>query len=501
MYPTSSLIKRVITGIVLSALSGAMLILSFHPYNQWYLAFIALIPMLISQHRIFPEKASGLAQGIGVGGWLFVFLTGMFAGNSGGIVIEIIVAVIVFIQLFTVPAVITFHKQTSYKWFILQGVTDWVGFEMVRSFIPPINTHAFIAQTMYTQPWILQPISIFSIYGLGSLIVLVNYSLAQLFISVFDQKSQQIEKPVIPMDRAKKWIFIATASLAVWMGISVVMLNINTKGYSRVIRVAAIQHNYQIPGHLDTKESQPERLDVLSDYTRQAAREGARLIVWPELGLGFDPQAEYTEKFISLARETNAYILIGYGLDTSAGYRNEMVMITPGGEFTEVYGKNHPTSPGEPRIISSGVYPVFDTEIGRIATLICNDIHWTETSRKLARNGAQLIAEPTFEIAGIALEQVAQGVLRAVENRVAIVKADTAFAAAVVDPNGRIIAMRDGSPDGAAFSLVADVPLGNPPTVLTYLGDWMGWVNLVGLIFFMVYQEKIKRRYAGGAGN
>jgi apolipoprotein N-acyltransferase len=212
------------------------------------------------------------------------------------------------------------------------------------------------------------------------------------------------------------------------------------------------------------------------------------LIVWPELGLGFDPQVEHSGELKALATQTGAYLLIGYGLDDPRGWRNEMVMLTPRGEFLAVYGKNHNTSPGEPPIITSGVYPVYETSLGRLATLICNDVHFTDVSRKLARNGAQLIAVPTLEIAGIALEQVAQSVMRATENRVAVVKADVAYAAAIIDPYGKILALRNGSPAGEAFALVADVPLGSDRTIYNWLGvDWMGWLNLAGFAFFIVF--------------
>ncbi len=487
---------RILIGVLVSALTSWMLILAFHPFNQWYLAFIALIPMLIAQHRILPIKLSGLALGIGVGGWLLIFLTSMFAGNAGGVVIEIVVAVIIFIQLFTAPQSIQFHRQTSYRWFVLFGIVDWVGFEMVRSFIPPINTHAFIAQTMYTQPWMLQPISIFSIYGLGTLIILVNFSLTQLFMTIWDRFFMWGDPILLPSKHIRRWLWIAGGAVVIWIVTSMAILS-GAQKQPDLIRIAAVQPGLLIPGHLDKPKSQPERLHILTEYTRQAAEQGAKLIVWPELGLGFDPQVDFSEEILSLAKESDAYLYIGYGLDTPLGYRNEMVLVTPDGIFIGVYGKNHPTSPGEPKIISSGVYPVNDTQIGRLATLICNDIHWTDTSRKLATNGAQIIAEPTYEIAGIALEQVAQGVLRAVENRVAIVKSDTAFASAIIDPYGKIVAFRDGSPDGAAFILVGDVPLGNPPTLFTFIGDWLGWINLAALVFFMIYQEVLKRQNKG----
>ena len=94
----------------------------------------------------------------------------------------------------------------------------------------------------------------------------------------------------------------------------------------------------------------------------------------------------------------------------------------------------------------------------------------------------------------MALEQVAQSVLRAVENRVAIVKADAAYAAAIIDPYGNIVALRNGSPDGAAFALVADVTLGTAGTLYSKLGDWVGWLSLAGFVFFTALQEITKRQ-------
>ncbi len=105
-----------------------------------------------------------------------------------------------------------------------------------------------------------------------------------------------------------------------------------------------------------------------------------------------------------------------------------------------------------------------------------------------------MITLPTLEGPGMALEQVAQSVLRAVENRVAIVKADAAYAAAIIDPYGKIVALRNGSPDGAAFALVADVPLGTSGTLYSKLGDWVGWLSLAGFIFFTALQEITKRQ-------
>jgi apolipoprotein N-acyltransferase len=417
----------------------------------------------------------------------------MFSGNPAARVIQIVVAVIIIVQVFTSPGVRRFHEQTGYRWFVLQGITDWVGIEMIRSFIPPINTHAFIAQTMYTQPWMLQPISIFSIYGLGIVLMLVNFTLAQGALVLFDRKWRLEEMPIFKSQPVLRWLATAGIVLAIWIGISRTILSSQPKD-APTIRVAAIQHNYPRPGHMDTAESQILRLQALSEQALSASQQGAQLIIMPELGLGFDPQVEYRAEFEALAAETNAYLLIGYGVDDPRGWRNEAVLLTPEGLFLEVYGKNHPTSPGEPPIVTAGVYPVYETSLGRLATIICNDVHWTNTSRILTLKGAQLIAVPTLEAPGIALEQVAQSVMRAVENHVAVVKSDVAYAAAIIDPYGNIIAQHNASPNGAAFALVADVPLGTATPIYSKLGDWLGWLSLGGFVYFTLLQELTKRQ-------
>ncbi len=486
-------VLRFINGILVSTLTAVMLILAFHPYNLWFLAFVALVPMLIAQHLILPLKWSGLAPAVGIGGWLFVFLTYMFGSHPTGRVIQGIVLLIIVIQVLTIPGLRRFHVRSNYRWLVIHGIADWVGFEMIRSFIPPINTHAFIAQTMYTQPGMLLPISIFSIYGLGILIILINFSLARGALQLLDGKWGLEIIGLFKTRLTFRMLSISGIALVIWVSLSA-LIRSQEPDEPPTLVVAAVQHNYSKPGHLDPLKLQQDRLLVLSEQARYAANEGARFIVMPELGLGFDPQEEFTLELKVLAMETGAHLLIGYGLEDSRGWRNEMVMLSPEGDFSVAYGKNHPTSPGEPPIVTAGRYPVYDIEAARLGTIICNDVHFTDVSRKLSLQGAQLIAVPTLEIPGIALEQVAQSVMRAVENRVAVVKADVAYASAIIDPYGRILALRNGSPDGEAFALVSEVPMGTTTTLYSRVGDIPGWICLAGFLYFLMFKGNLSRK-------
>jgi len=476
-------------GIALSLISAALLVFAFQPYNIWLLALFALVPAQIAGYHFLPLRWSGLGNAIGIGGWLAVFLTAAFGGSKYTWIFWMIAMLVGLFGLLTLPKVRAFHERTQFRWFILQGALDYAGLEMIRSFIPPINTHAFMAQTMYAQPWMVLPISIFSIYGLTFVLMLVNFAIAQGALLYLDRRWHLDERREMDQRSAMRWMTTAAVVFIVWAGIGMVTLAGAPKD-APTIRVAAVQHGFAKAGHMDTSESQLQRLQILSEQTRLAASQGAQLVLWPELGLGFDPQVEHTAELKALAMETKTHILIGYGVGQDANkWRNEAVMLTPSGEFLAVYGKNHATSPTEPPIITSGSFPVYDTALGPLATLICNDINYTDVSRILTRNGARLITMPALEATSVpGWEQRSQTILRAVENRVAFVKADTAGLGMIVDPYGRIVAQKNST---EPYALVADVSLGTGDTPYSkYLGDWVGWIALMGLIFFNVAINK-----------
>ncbi len=477
---------RILLGFGLGLLSAVLYIFAFQPYSVWPLAFIAYVPMLVAEQRILPLRWSGWGRGIGIGIFLAVFLTSLFGMNKMAGIFFGVAILIALISILTAPKLRAFHERTGFRWFILQGGIEAAGIEMIRSFIPAIRTHAFFAQTMYAQPWMLQGISVFSIYGLTLVILLVNFAITMGFLIAFDNKLRFDGQPALNRNLNLRWMTAAAAIFLLWAGYGFLTLS-NAPADAQTVRVAAIQHGFPKPGHQDP-DTQLERLAVLSEQTRLAAGQGARFIVWPELSLGFDPQVEHTAELQALAAETNAYILIGYGVVTPADeWRNEAVMLTPSGEFAFVYGKNYPSEPGEPPTVTRGSYPVLKTEIGNLSTIICNDVNFTITTRTLTQNGAQIIAEPTFEIGapGLGWEERTQTVLRAVENHVSVVKAEAAGINMIVDPYGRIVA-HEVVPAGTAHALIADVPLGASATPYTSLGDWMGWVGLVGMIVFSV---------------
>jgi apolipoprotein N-acyltransferase len=481
---------RIGMGIALSVLGGLALLLGFPPYGAWPLIWVGYVPMLVAQYRLMPRRWSSLAPAVTDLVFLGPLLWRIFGPNAVPAFLGYLGVIIAAIDFFVGRHERAFHESTGYRWFVFKGPLIVVGFEMVRSFIPFLGTMGFMANSQASQPWLIQPVSIFSIYGLSLMVMLTNFALGLGALTLVDRKWRWDDTVPVEGRVGKRWLAGVGAALAVWIGISVIILGGAPRDLPTV-RVAALQSGFAIPGQFD-EGSQEERVHVLAEQAREAARQGAQVIYTGEMFLGFDPQVEYTDELKALAAETNAYLFLSYAFWEGDEYHNEAVLLSPSGEFGEIYGKNHPA--GEPTIASAGNYPVYDTPLGHLATIICMDTNFTDTSRKLARQGAQLIAAPTFDSTpGIAEQMWTHAVMRAVENRAAMVKTGHMYGSAIIDPYGRVVNTKT-TIAGEQLVLIDDLPLGTGSTLLVQVGDWLGWVCLAGFVLFTMFQSVTQRR-------
>ncbi len=476
---------RIGGGLLLSVFSAILLTLTFPPYNLWPLIWIGFVPMMVAQFRVLPRKVSSLASAITVGGWLGGYLTPIFAGS--GLYMTWLPLLIALISYLTDSSVRAFHERTGYRWFVLYGALNWVGFEMIRGFIPIMGTWGFVANTLYSQPWLIQPVSVFSIFGLSLLIMAVNYGLGLSALAFFDQHWRLDEDiPFLPGRAVRAWTLGVIAALVAWTGLSLVLFR---PAQAPTVRVAAL--------HYDAGPIPWSGVDKFTELTRQAAREGARIVVWPEVAIQGDPQVTHTDAFRQLAAETGAYLALGYVVEVNEKlWRNEVTVLAPDGQFLGVYGKDHPVVFAGETSVTRGTYPVYTTPLGKIGTIICYDLDFTDTARKVTRNGAQVMLVPSHDWPAIATKHYTHLVFRAIENRVSMVKADNSGNDSVIlDPYGRIItaAITPGG-DKTGQVISAEVPLGSGDTLAVRWGDWTGWLALAGMVFFMVYEPWTKAR-------
>ncbi len=486
-------VVRVLIALALSVISGLAFLVAFPPYGIWWLIWIGWVPMLAAQYRVIPPKLSMLPPAVATFIWLQGYLGPVFGGS--GLFMEYLPLAIFFLTLFTESGSRRFHERTGYRWFVFQSSISAAAIEMIRLFIPFAGTWGFVAYAHYEQPWMIQPVGIFGIIGMGFLIMIVNYVLAQGALRLFDQRWQLDDHiPAPAPHHVRRWLVGAGAALGVWLVLSLIMFRAPD---TPTVRVAVLQP--EVSPIVSANQGKDELLAQLHarliEQSHAAAAQGAELIIWPEAVLQYDPQVDDPLGLAALAQELDVYLVVGYVVDVSEGvFRNEATVIAPSGEFLGVFGKDHPVSFAGETSPTRGAYPVYETDLGVLATIICYDQDYTDTTQKMARQGAQLVAVPSNDWAGIADKHYAHTVFRAAENRVAMAKADGGFDSAIIDPYGRILELAV-APEGGEATLVSDVALGSGKGAITsHLGDWFGWLSLAGLILFTFGESWLVKR-------
>jgi predicted amidohydrolase len=205
--------------------------------------------------------------------------------------------------------------------------------------------------------------------------------------------------------------------------------------------------------------------EKLAVYARQAAAQGAQVIVAPEgylegyvgnrgrtSGLQWTKYLnEATEEIDgplmkrvrALARELKVYLMLGFAERLNGKIYNTAVMFSPAGDLVSRYAKTH-TADDEPFNTKGVEFPVVQTALGRWGTLICFDRRLPEAARILAIGGAQLIFVPSWGTYNEINDQMMR--VRAYENGVHVVFAHPKRGL-IIDPGGNILAQNQGERD------------------------------------------------------
>jgi len=175
-----------------------------------------------------------------------------------------------------------------------------------------------------------------------------------------------------------------------------------------MVKVSAIQ--------MSMSEDKSANINKAERLVRQAAFNGANIILLPELfeGLYFckDMDEKYfswakplqnnqlIEYFALLSEELGVVLLVSYFEKSDKDYYNALVVINSDGKVMDNYRKTHiPDGSGyeEKFYFKSGDtgFKVYDTTYGKIGVGICWDQWFCETARALTLMGAEIIFYPT----------------------------------------------------------------------------------------------------------
>ncbi|MFR9727953.1 nitrilase-related carbon-nitrogen hydrolase [Saccharopolyspora sp. MS10] len=216
----------------------------------------------------------------------------------------------------------------------------------------------------------------------------------------------------------------------------------------------------------------PHNRELSVSAVRGAAARGAGVVVLPELvtsGYRLASAAEAASVaigrddplFAEWGRAAPESVVVGGFCERGAdGLLHNSAAVVDRGELVAVYRKTHLWDE-EKSLFTPGSAPppVLDTSRGRIGVLICYDLEFPELTRKLALEGAELLAVPTNwplvpRPEGERPPEVVIAMAAARVNRVAIACCDRSGeergtrwteGSAIIDREGWVRAVADGS--------------------------------------------------------
>ncbi|WP_409239049.1 apolipoprotein N-acyltransferase [Streptomyces sp. PA5.6] len=280
---------------------------------------------------------------------------------------------------------------------------------------------------------------------------------------------------------------VATATAAAWAWAP----RPESTGHTRV---AVVQ-----PGIIaDGIASAEKRLAREEALTRTLAGRHPDLVVWGESSVGFDlaDRPDVARRIAALSREVGADILVNVdarrsdrpgifkssvlvGPDGPTGDRYDKMRLVPFGEYIPArsllgWATSVGKAAGEDRRRGDRQVVMRTGHDLRVGPLVCFESAFPDMSRRLTRDGAQLLlaqsATSSFQNSWAPRQHASLAAVRAAETGRPMVHATLTGVSAVYGPEGSRVGRTIGT--SASAAALYDVPLATGETAYVEWGDW-----------------------------
>lgn len=493
----------------LALLTSGLLVLCFPHPDQGWLAWVALVPLILAC------RGQGLPSSFGLG------LLSSMAATLG-----------IFSWIFAVPGFQPYHALIlslyigtyTALWclglslfsrlrrpFIIIGPALWVILDYLKAHAGFMSLPwATLAQSQHRNLPLLQLATITGEYGITFLVVMGNLALAEL----------------ITQRAWKRGIIAALVIGLVHIG-GFIALSQPVEG--KMLRVAAVQPCIRTEER-KTQQGLAATLERLERLTREVAEERPTLIAWPETAVPHLPYDHLLRERVSrLAKEIGISLVVGTaqitkfsrkddGTDPLAMERrfyNSAYLITPKGPYPDPYRKVILLPFGEylplegfinwPEWLVPKLFQEIPGDRPKCFQLaeeiwftvrICWEGVFADLLRQSVKEGAHLLVQinnaERFGRSAAEPQHNLTSVLRAVENRIPVIVASNTGPSLIIDPYGRIIA---SLPEFfATGAIAADVPVKNRQTLYTRLGDIFAGICIAGTILITARAAANRKR-------
>ena len=485
------MIRQVLGGL----LSGVLLILAFPPFNLEFIAWFAFVPLFLALGRPSCRRPFLCAYTAGLVFWLGTIYWLMYVTVAGTIVLCFYLAL--YFGLFGRLIAAARVKSLPGPAVVFFAGALWVCLEYLRSYLLTGFPWALLGYSQYLHLPVLQIADSAGTWGVSFIVMLVNAGIA-----------------VYIRQRRLKVLLICLLAVAAVHAYGYWRLAQNAGGIQQSsLKVAVVQGN--IPQEM--KWDRSARTFILQKYldlSGQAAAGKPDLIVWPEAAFPF-PGVEtgdpgFCAYIRSIVDPLGVPLLLGAVTAAGEHYYNSALLYTPGQASAQHYEKIHLVPFGEyiplRRVLPflDTIVPIGDVSRGSVYTLfklapaggpavfsvlICFEDVFPELSRRFVLEGAQFLVTITNDAwyghTAAADQHLAASVLRAVENRVWVVRCANTGISGFIRTSGQAVALvrdeagKDIFVDGV---LAGEVPLrAGPGTLYARWGDVFVLLCILGV--------------------
>ena len=512
------------------------------------LSYVSLIPvayMMIKYGSEIKKRAAfslGLIFGLGYFGVLYFWFTNLYPMEFADLTPfqSIIIVLVCWLGLALVQSLEMAFVMLAYRLIKpnkskpLIGGALFIGLWVIFEYQETLGWRGVpwgrLAVTQSIAPVLQQSASLFGSYFVSAVIVAVNVFLALALYCVFDSEGKEFKEKLISSVKARKSVIFASVALGIFtlnLLFGVIRLAAFNEKDGKAVTAAVIQGNISSLEKWEVNAT-VKSTDKYIELTRKCVEKSETpvdIVVWPETVIPTTlslKNSSLVSKISEMAKELNVTVFVGsfdyYYNEWTGDLReyNAIYIFHPDGTMgDDRYYKRHLVPFGEYTPMESIILTfipvlgslnilsepltagtdseIFDTEHGKIGSLICFDSIYEMLAVDSVRDGAELITLSTndswFSDSAAVWQHNSHAALRAIETGRYIVRAANTGVSSVITPEGRVIAkikpLETDSESATVYML-------QNRTLYSYIGNLFVIIALLGVLVITAY-PRIKK--------
>ncbi|MGH9346959.1 MAG: apolipoprotein N-acyltransferase [Vicinamibacterales bacterium] len=496
---------RFSTDYLLALLAGALLALSFPRYGHPALGWIALVPLLLALsgwngrtgHAPGRRPRRAFALGLVAGTTYFVgtlYWTATVVQEFGGLATPVAIVAMLLLALYlalfpAIASLITARLVTrAGASGVLVAAAPWVATEFFRGYLLGGFPWVPLGNSQVTVLPIAQLASALGVYGVSGLVAFVSSAIAYAVLATGRARMKALAAAALVVFGVGAW--------GAWR-----IRDGSLTGEGNPIRIGLVQGNISQDDKWDPAEARRIFTTHIA-MTREAVRNGADLVIWPESSTPFMFEEDNggAETIRALARELRVPILFGSDqIERGPPPRlyNSAFLVSPDGRTPAVYRKIHLVPFGEFIPMKSWLFfvsPIVESlaefapgasmvllPVGNhlASTAICYEVVYPSLVRQAVEAGSELLTTITndawYDRSSAPYQHFALASMRSIEQGRYLARAANTGISGVVDPYGRVVAQ------SAIFeqrTLVEDARFLTRRTIYSVVGDAVAYVAM-----------------------